>query len=40
MHLLSVLSIRSWQQPQPSIVRALSATAVARKRARESVRDR
>jgi hypothetical protein len=38
MHLLSALSIRSWQQP--SSVVALSATFVARKRRRESVRDR
>jgi len=37
MHLLSVLSIRSWQQPASV---ALSATFVARKRTRESVRDR
>jgi hypothetical protein len=36
MHLLSVLSIRSWQQPQ----RALSAVNFAVKRSRESVRDR
>jgi hypothetical protein len=37
MHLLSVLSIRSWQQPS---VRAFAATHVAVKRSRESVRDR